>query len=162
MVEYGSKPTTSRPDKTKTRDKDKSRDHGGPVVLHSYMCPMGLALGVPGRRGSHGSLTTASGAQPDADAGPGEAPDHSKEASSAGEALARQPPLEVYQGEIGSTVEAGGDAEVEAPNAPPMLISTVVAPGAEHLREARRAAGRLERLARGLQAEWVIAEGGAA
>ncbi|KKY32963.1 hypothetical protein UCDDA912_g07083 [Diaporthe ampelina] len=35
---------------------------GGPVVLHSYMCPMGLALGAPGRSTSSASLHTAAGA----------------------------------------------------------------------------------------------------
>jgi hypothetical protein len=41
------------------------------------------------------------------------------------------------------------------PSDPPMLTSTVVAPRAEDLREARRATARLEKVARVFQAEWV-------
>lgn len=44
-------------------------------------------------------------------------------------------------------------AEVLA-NAPPMLLSTVVAPGADLALEARRAAARLERIGSEVQARW--------
>lgn len=47
----------------------------------------------------------------------------------------------------------------DGPNAPPMLINTIVAPAADELRDARRAASRMERIARVFQTEW-IAEGG--
>lgn len=171
------------------KDKDRSSARGGPVVLHSYMCPMGLALGVPGnRRGSQGSLTTGAGV-PDPDpAGAGDALEGGQaqqqhEAPGGGAAAAEHgrngkdkhvvearqrpaallhPPLQIYKDDNDDEGGGGGGAGDggEAPNAPPMLISTVVAPSAEYLRDARRAADRLERLARGLQAEWVLSEGG--
>ncbi|KAI0849227.1 hypothetical protein F5Y00DRAFT_235981 [Daldinia vernicosa] len=42
----------------------------------------------------------------------------------------------------------------EDANAPPMLISVVVAPTADEARDARRAAARLERVGRAIQAQW--------
>lgn len=123
--------------------------------MHSYMCPMGLVFGVPGaggaaRRGSHGSLTTAAAdveGDDDEEGGEGEAEGRTTHAVGRG------------GGESGGGVGGGGERAAvndgEGPNAPPMLTSTVVAPDASHLRDARRAAGRLERLARVVQTEWV-------
>lgn len=172
MIEYG-----RGCDRDRDRDNRNTKDKGGPVVLHSYMCPMGLALGIPGRRGSHGSLATAAGGalDPSEDGGgggggigleePGELQQSDvPEGRKSGKPLAAAalyPPLPIHarreEGEAAAAAAADGDGE--GPNAPPMLISTVVAPGAEHLRDARRAAGRLERLARGLQAEWASGGG---
>lgn len=108
----------------------------GPVVLHSYMCPMGLALGVPGRRnnGSSESLATAVGGKADDD-----------------EVRRSTPTIPVGDDDGG----ADAPAEDIDPSDPPMLTSTVVAPRAEDLREARRATARLEKVARVFQAEWV-------
>lgn len=152
----------------------------GPVVLHSYMCPMGLALGVPGRNTSSASLHTAVGAvgSPAAgsvnggddgggdgdgvDDGGGGGPDA---AGPHDTATARRPnntnrrapsgPLSFALDPAGD--EGGGGADMEGidPSDPPMLTSTVVAPRAEDLREARRATARLEKVARVFQAEWV-------
>lgn len=130
MIEYGSPPPAPPPNK---------EGPGGPVVLHSYMCPMGLVFGAPGarnrRRGSQGSLTTAA------------AEEDTTEDEGDGKAVASQERVEVEN--------EGEGADGEGPNAPPMFTSTVVAPDASHLRDARRAAGRLERLARVVQTEWV-------
>ncbi|KUI61757.1 hypothetical protein VP1G_08922 [Cytospora mali] len=122
---------------------------GGLVVLHSYMCPMSLALGTPGRNASSTSLQTAAGAVaalvPSSEErgltasmnyGDGERP-RTPTANTTITATAR--PLS-----SGLMDPAGLDSDDEgedSPNAPPMLISTVVAPRAEDLREARRAAG---------------------
>lgn len=107
----------------------------GPVVLYSYMCPMGLVFGTPGAA-QNNNLDT-------------------------GEEEHRHPPLQLSDDEEdgGREVQETEDEDPEGPNAPPMLIGTVIAPRGEHLRDARRAAGRLERVGRGFQAEWV-AEGG--
>lgn len=133
----------------------------GLVVLHSYMCPMSLALGAPGgRRASSDSLHTAASA---AASGAAEGP--------AAEGLRARPrssgldPLD-SDGEDGDDHDDDDDDGEEeegqggSPNAPPMLIGTVVAPRAEDLREARRAAARLERIARVFQTEWVVEGGG--
>ncbi|KAF3761171.1 hypothetical protein M406DRAFT_296749 [Cryphonectria parasitica EP155] len=109
-------------------DTAKRLDHGaplrtmvehagaGPVVLHSYLCPISE----------------------------------------------RQQPRQVAHlvlEENGLAKNNDGDDDGDGPNAPPMLITTVVAPGAEEIRDARRAAGRLERIARVFQTDWA-AEGG--
>ncbi|KAI1650182.1 uncharacterized protein F4817DRAFT_328500 [Daldinia loculata] len=47
-----------------------------------------------------------------------------------------------------------GAPEPEDANTPPMLISVVVAPSADEARDARRAAARLERVGRAIQAQW--------
>lgn len=166
----------------------------GPVVLHSYMCPMGLALGVPGRNTSSASLHTAVGAvgSPAAgsvnggedgggghdgdgvdEGGGGGGPDtagpHDGNAASRDGDHRRRPnnnnnsrraapptgPLSFALDPAGD--EGGGAADMEGidPSDPPMLTSTVVAPRAEDLREARRATARLEKVARVFQAEWV-------
>ncbi|OTA84646.1 hypothetical protein M434DRAFT_400394 [Hypoxylon sp. CO27-5] len=48
--------------------------------------------------------------------------------------------------------------EEEDANAPPMLVGLVVAPSADEARDARRAAARLERVGREIQARWAEAQ----
>ncbi|KAI8630000.1 hypothetical protein F5Y19DRAFT_67278 [Xylariaceae sp. FL1651] len=50
------------------------------------------------------------------------------------------------------------DEEVN-PDAPPMLVGIVVAPSSDETLEARRAAARLERVGREIQAQWTEAQG---
>jgi len=57
------------------------------------------------------------------------------------------------QDELEEEGEEGGDAS--AVQLPPLLIGTVIAARPEDAGEARRAAGRLERLGREFQREWV-------
>lgn len=161
---------------------------GGPVVLHSYMCPMGLALGVPGRNTSSASLHTAvgqaggsvngDGDEADDDAGDGAGggagggegvggeggggddrrrsrPNTSSRRTPANPLLSSFALDPVGGGGGGDDGGGGPDAEGIDPSDPPMLTSTVVAPRAEDLREARRATARLEKVARVFQAEWV-------
>ena len=54
--------------------------------------------------------------------------------------------------------EARGDEE-DVPELPPMLISVVVGAGEEDMAEARRTAGMLERMGRGVQREWLAGGG---
>lgn len=158
---------------------------GGAVVLHSYMCPMGLALGVPGRNASNTSLHTAAGAVgsasgsanggdehhhhhgDDDDAGGGgvggsgavpraQGGDHGGRPNRSTPTRPLSFALDPVIGDDGGGGGGGGgDMEGIDPSDPPMLTSTVVAPRAEDLREARRATARLEKVARGFQAEWV-------
>ncbi|ROV92790.1 hypothetical protein VMCG_09064 [Cytospora schulzeri] len=152
---------------------------GGLVVLHSYMCPMSLALGTPGHNASstslHTTTTTAAAGHGAAHhegattTGNGNGNSDAAAATAMGERQARlglgrpmtptttRPPLSSPM--MMDLTDSDGEGE-ESPNAPPMLISTVVAPRAEDLREARRAAGRLERIARVFQTEWVVEGGG--
>ncbi|KAI1207127.1 uncharacterized protein F4807DRAFT_469408 [Annulohypoxylon truncatum] len=48
----------------------------------------------------------------------------------------------------------------EDANAPPMLVGLVVSPSADEARDARRAAARLERVGREIQARWAEAQAG--
>lgn len=154
-----------------------------PVVLHSYMCPMSLALGVPGRKGSNESLRTgAGGALPAASSeddgesrgGGGEGAAEGGGAAKGSNDNGEAPPanqlsklalrdlrdIDSDDGDEGDHHHIGGtDGSQDSPNAPPMLIGTVVAPKADDLRDARRAAGRLERVARVFQTEWLTVEG---
>lgn len=156
----------------------------GPVVLHSYMCPMSLALGVPGRKGSNESLRTGAGgalpasSEEDGEGGGGggggssggggstESGAAAKSSNDNGEApptnnlskLALQD-LRDTDSDDGDDHVDGTDGSQDNPNAPPMLIGTVVARKADDLRDARRAAGRLERVARVFQTEWLTVEG---
>lgn len=145
---------------------------GGLVVLHSYMCPMSLVLGNPGRNASSASLHTTAGGpahhHDDGLAAPGPATSGGTNGGAGGTSSSSRPrtptatrPLSSSDAMMGLPADWDGDGEgEESPNAPPMLISTVVAPRAEDLREARRAAGRLERIARVFQTEWVVEGGG--
>lgn len=140
---------------------------GGPVVLHSYMCPMGLALGVPGHNTSSTSLHTAVGAVGSAHGSVNGGDDHDGGGDDGGGG--GQGPDAVSRADVGRRTptrplsyaldpagdNGGGDMEGIDPSDPPMLTSTVVAPRAEDLREARRATARLEKVARVFQAEWV-------
>lgn len=152
---------------------------GGPVVLHSYMCPMGLALGVPGRNtSSASSLHTAAGgavgsaagsvnggddhagdgddAGGGAGGGPSDVGSRAQGAGHHGGRLGRRTPTRPLSFALDPAGDdGGGDMEGIDPSDPPMLTSTVVAPRAEDLREARRATARLEKVARVFQAEWV-------
>lgn len=148
----------------------------GPVVLHSYMCPMSLTLGIPGRKGSNDSLRTAGGlVAGDEDGGGGES---TTTAGGNGHGHGhghRTPTNKLSKLSLRNTTHSdldGTDEEdnhhtttgsEDSPNAPPMLIGTVVAPKAEDLRDARRAASRLERVAKVFQTEWLSTgvEGGA-
>ncbi|KAI1418624.1 hypothetical protein F5Y13DRAFT_3546 [Hypoxylon sp. FL1857] len=55
------------------------------------------------------------------------------------------------------TLEAG-EEEGEDANTPPMFVGLVVAPSADEARDARRAAARLERVGREIQARWAEAQ----
>ncbi|KAJ4418326.1 hypothetical protein N0V82_005607, partial [Gnomoniopsis sp. IMI 355080] len=118
----------------------------GPVVLHSYLCPMSLALGTPGvrprRSSSQGSLTTA--------AGGGAAREGS---GSTNEEVAEDDEMVVEGDEEGD--DNHSDIDIREDTDVPMLIATVVAPAAQDLKDARRAAGRLERVAKAVQTEWI-------
>lgn len=99
---------------------------------------MSLALGTPGARprrsSSQGSLTTAAGGaaqEGDVDSG----------------GIAGQDDNDSNDGDDG--IDNREDPDV------PMLIATVVAPAAQDLKDARRAAGRLERVAKAVQTEWI-------
>lgn len=50
------------------------------------------------------------------------------------------------------------DEELEPEILPPLLIATVVAPGYDQIREARRAVAGLEKLGREMQRRWVVDE----
>jgi hypothetical protein len=50
------------------------------------------------------------------------------------------------------------DASEDGTNAPPMLLSTVIAPSADSALEARRASARLERVGREVQTQWTQAQ----
>ncbi|PSR80553.1 hypothetical protein BD289DRAFT_62039 [Coniella lustricola] len=161
----------------------------GPVVLHSYLCPMSLVLGGSNAGPSLSSSTTApavataaaarqhrSSRRPSVnslvttiDGHAGDlappAPHHSK----------RHPPLLYtdhdphpgavtvpvanHPGNTHTNTQSQTHCQIQdltdGPNAPPMLITTVVAPAADNLRDARRATGRLERIARVFQTEWI-------
>lgn len=103
---------------------------------------MSLALGTPGvrprRSSSQGSLTTAAGAVARKVGGSDE------EAAKDGE--------EVDDDE---DEDDDNDIDIREDIDVPMLIATVVAPAAQDLKDARRAAGRLERVAKAVQTEWI-------
>lgn len=100
---------------------------------------MSLALGTPGvrprRSSSQGSLTTAAGGA----AAPEDGADHGGVAG---------------QDDNDSNDDDDDIDNREDPDVP-MLIATVVAPAAQDLKDARRAAGRLERVAKAVQTEWI-------
>ncbi|ORY57282.1 uncharacterized protein BCR38DRAFT_110867 [Pseudomassariella vexata] len=108
----------------------------GPVLLHSFLIPTSpcqlLANG-------QGDLATEKGIQGQT---AGE-----DEPTLRGEASTSTTPRQ--QDEPGA-IEGNS-------NAPPMLLSTVLAPTAEHTLESRRAAARLERVGREVQAKWAEA-----
>lgn len=142
---------------------------------------MSLALGTPGargggaRRGSVGSLTTAFGTGEDenenealmdeeeerGDGGDGHNNNGGSGETQGAKRTRGKDMIIAGGGGAPSPAQADGaddddDDDPDGPNAPPMLIATVVAPTARDLKEARRAAGRLERIARSLQTQWVV------
>ncbi|KAI1459245.1 hypothetical protein F4805DRAFT_422025 [Annulohypoxylon moriforme] len=62
------------------------------------------------------------------------------------------------QGGVGDNDTILDAGTPEDANAPPMLVSLVVAPSADETRDARRAAARLERVGREIQARWAEAQ----
>lgn len=133
----------------------------GPVVLHSYLCPMGLALGTPGRNASSTSLQTML-AGPDVIVNNNNNNNGGPEGSAPLAAPATTTTTRRRSAGTSTTYDTetdyddgGASDATEGPNAPPMLVGIVVAPAAEELKDARRAAGRLERIARRFQTEWV-------
>lgn len=158
----------------------------GPIVLHSYMCPTSLALGIPGRKSSSESLRTAVAVASGSGSGYGtttsaeEGENGSSSRGGGGKQSAaerartirsrrREEDEDEDDDDDGDDNHHDNDHEEEgsegksahdSPQAPPMLISTVIAPKAEDLRDARRAAGRLERVARVFQSEWIVAGSG--
>lgn len=102
---------------------------------------MSLALGTPGRlhrSSSQASITTAAGgAAPEGNNDDGNEDDH----------------------DANNDDNAATDHNVASDNREdpdvPMLIATVIAPAASDLKDARRAAGRLEYVARAVQSKWV-------
>lgn len=109
---------------------------------------MSLALGTPGvrprRSSSHGSLTTAAG---------GAAPDG--DADNDGLAAAAAAATQDNDDDNDSNDNDDNDMDNREDPDVPMLIATVVAPAAQDLKDARRAAGRLERVAKAVQTEWI-------
>lgn len=105
---------------------------------------MSLALGTPGvrprRSSSQGSLTTAAG---------GAAREDDGDKQAAAEQDEEEEEEEEEDDDNNNNVDVREDPDV------PMLIATVVAPAAHDLKDARRAAGRLERVAKAVQAEWI-------
>ncbi|OHE97189.1 hypothetical protein CORC01_07443 [Colletotrichum orchidophilum] len=128
---------------------------GSPVVLASFL---NGADALPNSSDGEGSVTLAPAAannksslsRPVPSGVPGAAP--IAESSSSLSAAAG---LGVPSRAISDTGKLGEDAE----NAAPMLVGMVVAATGEEAMEARRAAGRLERVGREFQREWAAEEG---
>ncbi|GKT44971.1 uncharacterized protein ColSpa_05152 [Colletotrichum spaethianum] len=122
---------------------------GSPVVLASFL--NGADALPNGREGSAPAAAannhTSSTSRPiSSGAAAGAIP--TAESSAAAASLART-------GAIPDTGKPGEDSE----NAAPMLVGVVVAATGEEAMEARRAAGRLERVGREFQREWAAEEG---
>lgn len=104
--------------------------NGGPILLHSFMGPQAIGLQAGARReqdGRVGGMTENSGNE------------------GYGTAMAVN----------GAHINKESQSEELSVEAPPLLIATVVGGSAEELREARRAAVKLERIGRGFQREWL-------
>ncbi|KAI1380915.1 hypothetical protein F4677DRAFT_405122 [Hypoxylon crocopeplum] len=139
----------------------------GPVLLQSF-----LRAPAPSRPST--STTTANGQAADNDGsrtrtGNGEvATPVEPEASPTSTLEQRLQQLQLLRGgSISSALDDAGAgatsptldaAEAEDANAPPMLVGIVVAPSADEARDARRAAARLERVGREVQARWAEAQ----
>ncbi|RYP58056.1 hypothetical protein DL769_009131 [Monosporascus sp. CRB-8-3] len=158
---------------------------GGPVVLQSFLSPSSslassASTPTPGTAGDGGTDqaatrpgTRANGADGgDAPAegtadgeergeGEGERTTHDTISSTTTTRLQRlqlQTQEELTAGARVGDDDYSGDAEVEeGVNTPPMLVGVVVAPSADEALDARRAAARLERVGRGVQARWAEA-----
>lgn len=60
------------------------------------------------------------------------------------------------EGGVGEAQGSGDGSTARPEDAAPMLVGLVVAPSSDEAREARRAAGRLERLGREFQRQWAV------
>lgn len=98
----------------------------------------------PRRSSSQGSLTTAAG-------GGGAAP----EGDAANNGLAPAAQDDEDNDDDDSDIDVDNNVDSREEPDVPMLIATVVAPAAQDLKDARRAAGRLERVAKAVQTEWI-------
>ncbi|KAJ9156017.1 hypothetical protein NKR23_g1033 [Pleurostoma richardsiae] len=153
---------------------------GGPLLLESFLCPMSLVMGADptnsvnanaDRPGSPASdAATAAGSRPGTPR-----PVHHEQPAAGGvpdeEEEERRPAVGVavetngVPGLATLVPQRGGgylddeddNDEDDDPNGPPMLIGLVLAPHSAdgEAVEARRAARRLERLARTFQTEWI-------
>ncbi|KAH6652964.1 hypothetical protein BKA67DRAFT_659615 [Truncatella angustata] len=103
----------------------------GPVLMHSFLNPA-AEHSAPGHQNSHVAQ---------------------RKLAPIGNYGIRDPP---YTG-AGSGVQVPGEPDgmdEDAANAPPLLLSTVIAPGSESVLDARRATSRLERVGKEVQARW--------
>ncbi|KAI1107171.1 hypothetical protein F4804DRAFT_329689 [Jackrogersella minutella] len=116
---------------------------GGPILLQSFL----RADAAPPRPSTNGQPSAA----------PSELASPSSPTSTAAERRLQQLQL---GGAATPTLaeEPDGSGEADANNAPPMFVGLVVAPGSDDARDARRAAARLERVGREIQARWVDAQ----
>ncbi|KAI0838669.1 hypothetical protein F5Y06DRAFT_41383 [Hypoxylon sp. FL0890] len=148
---------------------------GGPVVLQSFLradthpatsTTNTTATANPSSSSSTtagGGATTANG-QPSAD----EHNEPPSPVSPTAEASAVERRLQQLQLQGSNSValdDPGAtsptlEPEEEDANAPPMFVGLVVAPSADEARDARRAAARLERVGREIQARWAEAQQG--
>ncbi|OHW93778.1 hypothetical protein CSPAE12_07503 [Colletotrichum incanum] len=122
---------------------------GSPVVLASFLngadaLPNGREGSVPAAANNH----TSSASSRPVSSGAAAAATPMAESSTAAVSSARTHA-------IPDTGKQGEDSE----NAAPMLVGVVVAATGEEAMEARRAAGRLERVGREFQREWAAEEG---
>ncbi|KAI0144046.1 hypothetical protein F4776DRAFT_454907 [Hypoxylon sp. NC0597] len=155
---------------------------GGPVLLQSFLradAPAhphisntntnttATATANPSSSSSAtaGGATTANG-QPSAEHSEAASPvSPSTEASPTSAVERRLQQLQLHGSNSVALDEPGAttptlDVGEEDANAPPMLVGLVVAPGADEARDARRAAARLERVGREIQARWAEAQMG--
>ncbi|KAI0095505.1 hypothetical protein F4814DRAFT_436293 [Daldinia grandis] len=124
----------------------------GPIVLQSFLradaspSPTSTTTTTNDTNPPSTSASSSTAADPD----PGPDPDPEPTNGTPTSIVERR----LQQLQLHSDAVDGGP-EPEDANAPPMLISVVVAPSADEARDARRAAARLERVGRAIQAQWV-------
>lgn len=105
-------------------------EDNGPILLHSYMNPEAVGPRTGSQRNQEGRTI----------------------------GISESDDPEAYRMAMAvNGNHAGKESESEelAVEAPPLLIATVVGGSAEELREARKAAIKLERIGKGFQREWV-------
>ncbi|CAG9949713.1 unnamed protein product [Clonostachys rosea f. rosea IK726] len=105
----------------------------GPVILQSFLDP--AAVRVPTQRHERSRPPTA------------------KDEGSANGGSQKAGEWEAEVGEVDDR-PASSDGDLQAEDAPPALVSIVVAGSADQAREARKAAAKLERVGRDFQREW--------